>query len=176
MTYASMVVVTIGSTFFLFKVLFGFYDLSLEHFGKGLMAMGALSVFPLSFIGYFDRESETVPKFDPPKLPEVPRLFLDEKFKDIALDELVFVYSDRNYVVWVCSIGEVKKEFRIRETLSSVFARLQIHTEIKQCHRAYLVNSEYVESTGKSGRAFCLELKAPFGPIPLSRNHLDSFK
>lgn len=169
-TLAGLVTLTIGIGFFCFKVVCGFYEFTLPHLSNGLMALGAFSAFPMVLITWLDREVAT------PLTEEKVLVSISEKHGNIDLGLVLFIYSDRNYVVWNCKHDGQLVEFRVRETLASVKQRLEVYQNVKQCHRAYLVNTDFIASVTKSGRSARIELIGLTTHLPLSRGHADGFQ
>lgn len=153
---------------FIFKVSFGFYEASLERISTGIAALVAFGLFPLLFFIPFGS------KF---KLRSISpnEIAISGKTGFVRLSELLYIHSDKNYVVWVFkSDGEIKR-IRVRETLTSVEKRLFEHPEIKRTHRAYLVNASKIESIKNNHSAYSIHLSELEEIVPLSRSYRDKF-
>ena len=164
-----VIVFNLGLAFFLFKISFGYYDLSLERIATGLMAVFAMAIFPIILLKVVDKEKEKVDEI------ENHKVLISEKNGEIVTENLLYIYSDKNYVVWVCSFDQKIEEIRVRETLKSVISRLENTKEIVQTHRAFLVNRSKVKDIKRSDNSYRIILKDLSKEVPLSRNFRSQF-
>lgn len=104
------------------------------------------------------------------------KLTISEKVGAVDLNEVLYIFSEKNYVVWICLKEGKRQELRARETLSSVEERLAPYATIKRCHRAYLVNTNYADKVLRIGSAFQLQLLVGEEKIPLSRKLVAGFR
>lgn len=174
--FTTVLISGIGTSFFAFEVGFGFYEINLRHLLTGALSLGAFLVFPLAFLSWVDHDPVPEAIEEEIVLANEPEIELGPKHSSILLSQFLYVYSDKNYVVWVCFIDNTRKEFKVRETLTSVEERIAGFDTIKRCHRAYLVNTEYVTGVSKFGSSFQLKLQHVKEAIPLSRNCSSHFK
>ena len=162
------IIFSLGLAFFSFKVTFGYYTFSVERIITGLCAVISFAIVPVILIQYIDREEIPV--------AEAKQLQPGPKTETIKTDELIYIYSDRNYVVWVCIHDNELKEFRVRETLRSVKDRLRRVDEIVQTHRAFLINSSKVNRIEKNANAHVVFLENFEKPVPVSRRFRHQLK
>jgi len=171
-------IAAIGVSFFLFKVAFGFYEFNVAHTTTGVLALGAFLVFPLTVLKWVDKEpiSRMGEEVDEVEESLDLRVSISKKEGAIDLGDVVYIFSEKNYVVWVCLKEDQCQELRARETLSSVEERLAPYATVKRCHRAYLVNTHYVNKVLRSGSTFQLQLSSVNERIPLSRKLVGDFR
>lgn len=177
--FTGAIIAFIGLAFFLFKVAFGFYELSPKHLLTGALALGSFLLFPLGFLKWMDQEVKPQPAKPQPAEPPkqvLEALEVGPKLPKIDPSQLMFVYSDKNYVVWVCRVDGEYREFRVRETLASVEQRLAPDCHVLRCHRAYLVNTLKVQEVVRVGSAFQLKLQGGGEGVPLSRKYTHLFR
>jgi hypothetical protein len=156
----------IGISFFLFKIAFGYYEFTVERMLTGGLAFVALAAFPVLFLRVVDRE-----EID----NTTPAIQISAKVGQINIEDVLYIYSDKNYIVWVCSINEEIKEFKVRETFKSVKKRVQHQHELVQTHRAFLVNISKVDRVYKNSGSYTVSLKKHERNIPLSRGFYADF-
>lgn len=89
----------------------------------------------------------------------------------LDVDQIAYLEADRNYV----SIYSNGREFMVRETLSSLLARLDRQI-FERCHRSFVVNMNHVDEvqTSESGTAKVV-LRGVEQAIPVSRGYRGAF-
>lgn len=87
---------------------------------------------------------------------------------DLALNQLLYVESDRNY----CKIATTEGIRQIRATMTSVEEQLAHFPQIRKCHRAYLVNlSAVISVNGNSTAGYRLIMSHGVTDVPVSRTY-----
>ncbi|MCI4669667.1 MAG: LytTR family transcriptional regulator DNA-binding domain-containing protein [Bacteroidia bacterium] len=88
----------------------------------------------------------------------------------LNLDDFLFASSDNNYViVHYLENKKLKKEL-IRLSMRKLEQQLSAYSEIKRCHRSYMVNKEKVVKFKGNARSLTLELEQYDLPIPVARS------
>lgn len=91
--------------------------------------------------------------------------------------ELLYVESVANYAHFYCLCEGQIKFSSLRVTLRSISTSLQDYEMLVQCHRAFLVNLDYVESLHTtSTSAYVIRLFGVDKEIPVSRTFLSVVK
>lgn len=85
---------------------------------------------------------------------------------NIAVNQLLYVESDRNY----CKVATTEGITQIRATITSVEEQLSNLPQIRKCHRAYLVNlSAVISVNGNSTTGYRLIMSHGVTDVPVSR-------
>lgn len=88
----------------------------------------------------------------------------------IALNDIVYVKSDGNYVIFYIKDKDVHMVEKIlRLQLLYVEKKLSNYSHIIRCHKSYIVNSNYVNDISGNARAHYLHLSIASNKIPVSR-------
>lgn len=165
------ILISTGMLFFIMKVVFGFYAFTIERIITGIAALMALGLFPFAMIIY-ERKVNNIGVRNTNKYDT---LSISDSHPSIQMKELLYIYSDKNYVVWVCNkAGEIEK-IRVRGTLKTVECRLET-SEVVRTHRAYLVNKSKIEKISKYHSSYSIKLGECEELIPLSRSFRNKFK
>ena len=95
----------------------------------------------------------------------------------LNLTDLLCVKAEGNYVeIYSLKDGLVNKKL-IRSSLSKVKKQLELYSEIKHCHRSFIVNTEHLEKVTGNARNFNLHLDHLDFAIPVSRSFpIDTIK
>ena len=153
---------------FAFKVVGGFYTLSWERVGTGILAMMAVGSIPLgSYLIWKWRQREALPA--PAKTIELKAIRGDQQFL-CDPQSILFLEARGNYV----HIQTDTELLKLRSTLAHVSSQLEAFPEFVTCHRAFVVNFESVSGLeSQNGRP---HLKIGEQLIPVSRSKLASIK
>ncbi len=93
----------------------------------------------------------------------------------IPVDSILFIESVGNYIeVHWSDTGKPRKKL-LRNTLKNMHRQLSDFSFIFQCHRAYIVNLNKVDTIKGNAQGYRLELSGSDLPIPVSRNYIPSF-
>jgi len=124
-------------------------------------------------------ESTPIVRQEPAVLPSVITLSGQVAKSSLTFcpSELLYVESVANYAnFYYLSEGRVKSS-SLRLTLRSISASLQDYELLAQCHRAFLVNLNYVESLHTTSTStYVLRLFGVDKEIPVSRTYLTIVK
>lgn len=94
----------------------------------------------------------------------------------LTLSDFLFAESEGNYVsIHHLENGEAKQAM-IRTSMKSIVATLCTKSEIMQCHRAYIVNLNYVESVEGRSSGIGLKLCHSEVIIPVSKSYMNDVK
>ena len=94
---------------------------------------------------------------------------------DFAYNQILYIESEGNYVkVHFLEADKVRFEL-IRNTLKNVSDLIEGEM-LFRCHRAYIVNLDFVESVAGNSQGYTLQLKHIETQIPVSRSYTKSFK
>ena len=95
---------------------------------------------------------------------------------ELNQDDLIFIQSSDNYcIVHYLDDNQVLTHL-IRTTLKNVETQLSDFTNIKRCHRSYMVNSQKIVKITGNARAYSIHFSMIDAKIPVSRGiQKDSF-
>ena len=88
---------------------------------------------------------------------------------EISSDRLLYLKAADNYVEVVRQVDGGIQSRLIRTTLKKVGMDLKAFPGILQCHRAYIINTEKVETLHRSPNGYIIVLKGVPESIPVSR-------
>lgn len=95
---------------------------------------------------------------------------------EINTTDLVYAETADNYVaIHHLEKGRLSKNM-VRSTLGKVETDLAGHTRIVRCHRAYIVNLDFVESFKGNAQGLQLRLKHLDQEVPVSRNMVEKIR
>jgi len=111
----------------------------------------------------------------PAALAEIIRVQIQEesvKASPIVLSLLEFVYaqSEGNYVMIYHLEDSVLVYKLIRLSLKQLETQLEYLSQIKRCHRSYLINTQHITSIDGNARSLTIQLDKVTTPIPVSRS------
>lgn len=132
------------------------------------MAFVSLALFPVMFIWVSLSKTNNM-------IESTSQILISSKHKLVNLDSILYIYSDKNYVVWICKIDNEIVEFKARETLTSVVTRLKNVDEIIQCHRAFLINKSQISGIKKLAHTYQIELIDSNQTIPMGKKFKEKF-
>ncbi len=93
----------------------------------------------------------------------------------LKASSLISARADGNYVEFFVLDGENVTKIVKRITLSNAYEQLKKFEFIQKTHRAYLINSNYLEEVNGNAQGYQLKLKYLDFLVPVSRNHLKDF-
>jgi DNA-binding LytR/AlgR family response regulator len=102
--------------------------------------------------------------------------FTSENEKDsisIALDQLLYLESQDNYIAVVHLDNGVRRGVLIRSSLKRTEATLD-EPLLVRCHRSFIVNLQRVRSCHGNRHGLKLNLEGVDQPIPVSRAYTDT--
>jgi hypothetical protein len=89
--------------------------------------------------------------------------------------QILFIESEGNYVRVHYRDGEEVKSEMIRSTMKSVEEMISKEV-LFRCHRAFIVNLDYVQKVGGNSQGYTLQLEYSNDQIPVSRSYIKPFK
>lgn len=95
---------------------------------------------------------------------------------EIPLHELLYIESERNYVNIFCKKTDKIKEISLRCTLKKILETNPHASSLKRCHRAFLVNTDKIESIAGNSRGRRLILSDCTKEVPVSRNYVNEIR
>ena len=90
-------------------------------------------------------------------------------------DQILFIESEGNYVKVHYRDGEEVKYEMIRSTMKSI-EDLISDKVLFRCHRAFIVNLDYVQKVEGNSQGYILEMEYSNDQIPVSRSYVKPFK
>ncbi|TNE53834.1 MAG: DNA-binding protein [Bacteroidetes bacterium] len=165
----ALIIAAIGLGFFLFKISFGFYALSLERVATGITALLGLAVIPMLFLLIMDQLIVPVKRTN-------STILIDPKIGEVQINDVFCIYSEKNYVVWVYEENGRLVRHKTRGTIKSVREQLKNKRKIVQSHRAYLVNQDKILTVEKNNNSHLITLVQCPDKIPLSRSFYSNFR
>ena len=166
--FLSYLIALTGFCFFIFKLVFGFYELTITRLCTGMFALMALLFFPLLTLFKIDSDE----KITELKLKMVN---VNERHGKIDINSLIYIYSKGNYLIWVCLVEDKIVEYKVRETLKSAINRLEKNKNLKQSHRAFYLNIDYIEKIDRKENSHEISISNLDLKIPLSRTFYSDF-
>jgi hypothetical protein len=99
-------------------------------------------------------------------------LFLgsDQNRLEVNISDLICIQANGNYVdIYTLNNDSTKKRL-VRSSLSKINEQLQAYPYFKQCHRSFIVNTQYLTRITGNARNFNLHLEFLDFSVPVSRN------
>lgn len=118
--------------------------------------------------------SQDVQPETPNRTPDFIK-FTDEKGElrfSISSEYVIYIEAADNYVIIKYNSKGKLAEFTLRNSLKSLAEQLK-NTNIKRCHRSYMVNLEHVIALRRGNDGIRLEFDIEVKQIPVSRNYND---
>ena len=177
---------------YLYMCWFFEYTLSVTHFWGFYQLAMSIAIFPvilvvlLAYIYELQKNQAVAEQINSQSIrlqhvtePEVAALILPknlelfaENGKDglsIPPKDLLYIQSADNYVEIIYQKAtEVKKEI-LRNTLRRLEQQIET-TDIRRCHRSYIINLSQVERVSGNAQGYKLHLKEERGVVPVSRS------
>ena len=91
-------------------------------------------------------------------------------------DELLYAFSDGNYVVFHLVRENDIQSVRIRNSISEIENQLSDIPFYFRCHRGFIVNLNMVASKKGNASGYLLKLKHGHDTIPVSRKNTHLFR
>ncbi len=166
--FVSIIITLLGIGFFSFKIAAGFYTFSSARIATGVLAIVGFILFSGSFFltNLFISKSKTK------EIIDVPKDRIQVEHLEIFIQDLFYVSSEKNYVIWNF-IKEGKLEhFKTRATLKEVNNLLSHFPDMVQFHRAFLVNKSKIQSIKKVENTKQIHFFGYDKTIPVSKTYL----
>jgi hypothetical protein len=94
----------------------------------------------------------------------------DQNLLEVNLSDLICIQANGNYVdIYTLNNDSTKKRL-VRSSLSKINEQLQAYPYFKQCHRSFIVNTQYLTRITGNARNFNLHLEFLDFSVPVSRN------
>ena len=87
----------------------------------------------------------------------------------MQLSDFLYAQSEGNYIKIYYLDRSVLVHKLIRLSLKQLEAQLENISQIKRCHRSYLVNMQHITSVDGNARSLTIQLDKVASPIPVSR-------
>ena len=170
----------ISTGIFVFKISFGFYEFTWIRIFHGLLAAMAVGIIPsllyelLAFTSHSPQSKIPKPQiFSKPITIEAER---NQGKLSFSYDELLFITAEKNYLqIFLLKNGNIINH-KLRNRIYYAMEKLQDYDEFFRCHRAFIVNLDYVESYSSSAHGGKIKLKNYPALIPISRRFITDFK
>lgn len=107
------------------------------------------------------------------------RICLESSTKEslsFSLSDFLFAESKGNYVIIHHIAGDKEEQTMLRTSMKSVANRLCAHSDIMQCHRAYIVNLSQVASVEGRSSGIGLRLSCSKTIVPVSKSYVSEVK
>ncbi|KPM30716.1 Transcriptional regulator, LytTr family [Croceitalea dokdonensis DOKDO 023] len=88
----------------------------------------------------------------------------------MQLSEFVYAQSEGNYVTIYYLKEGILTDKLIRLSLKQLEIQLENLSQIKRCHRSYLINTQHIKSIDGNARALTIQLDKVVTSIPVSRS------
>ena len=93
----------------------------------------------------------------------------------VNVQEICYVESSGNYVnIYISNSHVVRKT--IRTTITNIEGLLSKYDFFCRCHRAYIINTNYIVKLGRDDKRYKLVLKGCDDEIPVSRTYISKVK
>ena len=88
----------------------------------------------------------------------------------MQLSEFVYAQSEGNYVkIYHLDDGVLANKL-VRLSLKQLEIQLEILSQIKRCHRSYIINMQHITSIDGNARSLTIKLDKVATSIPVSRS------
>lgn len=91
---------------------------------------------------------------------------------EMKVHDLLFVKAEGNYIQVFYRFNENTTQTLIRSTLKMMLQQTAKHQNIIQCHRAYIVNTNNIDSATGNAQGLKLTIKDCPEKVPVSRNYV----
>lgn len=171
-------ILSIGVGFFLFKVAFGFYPMSIERVITGLLAVTAVGIVPLAMLRFLKYSESKLGVAEKPSTQRSIKFTATSgnRHLDLLPEQILCVEAQRNYVMIYFLVEGKTKEQRLRLSLKQAKEQLNEFDDFIECHRAFIVNRTALANMERSGYNHVLRFKSSELVVPLSRSKLDVFR
>jgi len=88
----------------------------------------------------------------------------------MQLTEFVYAQSEGNYITVYYLEDNVIMQKLIRLSLKQLEIQLEHLSQIKRCHRSYLINTQHIKAIDGNARSLNIQLDNVATPIPVSRS------
>lgn len=120
-----------------------------------------------------ERDQQAPPPEPTTRLPLADE---EELLPPIALDQLLYVEAEGNYLrLWVLQHGQ-PTDYRMRATLKQQTEQWAEHPQLFRSHRAFLVNLGQVKQVEGNSAGYRLTLHPSLPQVPVSRGQAQAFK
>jgi hypothetical protein len=142
-------------------------------------------IFPFAFctaVNYKYLLYNFKPEFDAFRNEHRPEIQLKIKssLKNESLSfidqELLYAVSDGNYVIFHLYKENKLRKVSLRNTISQVEIQLKDIPHFFRCHRAYIVNTEQIESFRGNSSGYQLKIQHSNNRVPVSRKKTKTFR
>ena len=99
-------------------------------------------------------------------------VFAENKRDSISfnISDLIYITTQGNYASFYCCDENGLKEMVLRNSLIRIANQLQDFTNIKRCHKSYIINKTHMNAISGNARGYYLESDLLSIKIPISRN------
>lgn len=99
-------------------------------------------------------------------------VFAENKRDSISfnISDLIYITTQGNYASFYCCDENGLKEMVLRNSLIRIANQLQDFTNIKRCHKSYIINKTHMKAISGNARGYYLESNLLSMKIPISRN------
>jgi len=104
--------------------------------------------------------------------PEQLVIFLgsDQNRLEVNISDIICIQANGNYVdIYTLNNDSTKKRL-VRSSLLKIYEQLQAYPYFKQCHRSFIVNTQYLTRITGNARNFNLHLEYLDFSVPVSRS------
>lgn len=167
--------------FFYYNLLGEWHDLSWRSYFGFVRDISMLISFPVAGFIFYIRHESLKTQFVAlrslhPGVPSGSMVHLrSENEKDnvsVALENLLYLESQDNYIAVVLLDGGVRRSVLIRSSLKRIEAAVD-EPMLMRCHRSFIVNLQRVRSCHGNRHGLKLSLEGADQPIPVSRAYTD---
>lgn len=101
------------------------------------------------------------------------KLSSNQQTVNISVSHLLYATSEKNYLRIIL---EGKEDLLIRNTMKNLEQALNDFPNIIRCHRAFMVNTDYIIGVNGNAQGYRLSLKSSSEDIPVSRTYIPKIK
>lgn len=95
---------------------------------------------------------------------------------NIKIDDLAFIESEGNYIqIYARKNGSIAVS-TIRSSISKAEVELAAYSQMMKCHRAYIVNKDFIESVSGNAQGYRLGIKGSDQAVYVSRQYTKLIK
>lgn len=96
---------------------------------------------------------------------------------EIHPEDLLYVEASGNYVhIYYNNGSDIIKQKQLRATIGQIEKELEPFSYIMKCHRAFLVNTSYINNVEGNSQGFLLSLRLTKSLVPVSRTYTKNLR
>lgn len=174
-------ILAIAGGIFLFKVGFGFYEFSPERIITGIAATIAVGIFPMTFFKLtalsLANRLPNIKKYDKAEEKHQPLILKAERGDHqlpVSPEKIVCIEVRKNYLIITWLNHDGVHCGKLRNRMHYAEEKLADYPQLKRCHRAFMINTDFVEQCDLNAHGGTIQIKNYPDPVPVSRKYVQT--